>query len=341
MINSIRLKDSISGKIEIIVGILESLGYDRITVHNYKELRFPRIGGSNPTSMSFDLSSLKYYCFSTNDHGDIFSLVMNNLGYSFGEALKYVALKSGTDISEISAPKFLPFGGFYKYVEKETLLPEEEMETIDSDILKNFKNLPNLMFLRDGIMPESQMFFGDGYDPISNRITIPEYTLEGNLCGIMGRLNDYDCEKDERWLPIIPCQRSYTLYGFHFNYSYIQQKQTVIIGESEKFVQQLYSMGYRNALALCGCSISPVQARYIKSLMCKKIVLALDEGLEEEQIRQQADKLKYIGDIWHSQIGYIYDRDHEVLTEGKKEAPSDKGKDALKELCKNHIVWVN
>lgn len=341
MINCVRLKDKLSGNIDGIINVLESIGFDRISTKNPKDLRFPRIGGHNPSSMSFNTERLQYYCFSTGEHGDIFSLVMNTLGCPFGEAVRTVAEKTGMKLSEFTSMSQFPFGGFYKYVEKEVNDPEENMTAIDESVLSEYRKNPNRMFIDDGIDAQTQEVFKDGYDILSNRITIPEYTFDGRLCGVMGRFNDKECDKEDRWFPLIPCQRSCTLYGYHVNYGFIQQKQTVIIGESEKFVQQMYSMGYRNALALCGDNVSDVQARYIKSMLCKRVVLALDEGLEEEFVRKQADKLLYKGNIWKSEIGYIYDKDNEILTKGGKESPSDKGKEALKDLCKDHIVWLN
>jgi len=80
----------------------------------------------------------------------------------------------------------------------------------------------------------------------------------------------------------------------------------VIIGESEKFVQQLYSIGIHVGLATCGCDISRVQAKHLKALMTGKIVLAYDEGLEEEQVRAQAKKLMLNNSIFKNRVGYIY-----------------------------------
>ena len=173
------------------------------------------------------------------------------------------------------------------------------------------------------------------------RITVPEYTLDGKMCGIMGRLNDSKCSKDERWLPIIPCSRSLTLYGYHHNYETIQQKNIVVIGESEKFVQQLHSMGSGIGLATCGCDVSEIQAKHIKALMTNKIILAYDEGLEEEQIRLQAEKLALNNAVFKNSVGYVFDKDNEILPKGSKASPSDMGKAAFTELIKKHVIWLS
>lgn len=317
------------------------MGYTEITYRKQKnELRFSREEGRNPTSMRLKLNTLKFDGFSINLHGNIYTLVMETKNLSFPSALKYIAKELGLNTEQISQKVHYPFNGFYKKLIKDIQDPEYSLETYDESILENYSKKYSLMFFQDGINFQTQEFFNDGFDLETMRITVPEYTLNGELCGIMGRLNDSECSKDERWLPIIPCSRNLTLYGYHCNYSFIQQKNVVIVGESEKFVQQLHSMGIRNGLATCGCDVSNVQAKYLKSLMTEKIILAYDEGLEEDNIRSQAEKLVLNNSIFQNQVGYVFDKNNEILLKGTKNSPSDLGKDAFTELIKNHIVWL-
>lgn len=293
--------------------------------------------------MKFSTDTLKYVCFSTGERGDIFSLVMDVMGYSFPESLKFISNFFNLSDEAISTnSKFVkPFGGFYRKIAKAEQYPEFNMSVYDESILNEYRGHYNILFFRDGIDFDTQNYFDVGYDFSTNRITIPEYTLTGELCGIMGRLNESNCDKAERWLPIIPCSRGLTLYGYHKNYANIQQKNVVVIGESEKFVMQLHSMGIDVGLSICGCSISKTQQKYIKGLMAKQIILALDEGLEEEQIREEAKKLCSCNKMLTSKIGYIYDAENDVLLKGGKQSPSDLGKEAFEELYKNHVVWLN
>lgn len=318
------------------------MNYQNINyIASKNELRFSREEGTNPTSMRLSLESLKFVCFSTNEYGNIYTLVMKNKKLEFPQALNYVAKFLGLSKSELNTKIKYPFSGFYKGLMKEITEPENTMKTFDEDILNEYSNKYNLMFLNDGINFDTQKEFNIGYDIETDRITIPEYTLEGKLCGIMGRLNDSKCDKQERWLPIIPCSRSLTLYGYHKNYAEIQKRSLVIIGESEKFVQQLHSMNCNIGLALCGCDISTVQAKYIKSLMTNRVILALDEGLEEEQIQMQAKKLIVNNKMFKNKVGYIYDRENELIPKGSKGSPSDFGKETFLELCKSYVVWIN
>lgn len=317
------------------------MGYTQITYRTLKnELRFSREDGHNPTSMRLKIDTLKFDGFSINTHGNIYTLVMTTQKLSFPNALKYVAETLGLEKREFSKKIRYPFGGFYKGLMKEIQEPEYSMTTYDESILDEYADKYNLMFFKDGINFQTQEHFNVGFDLESLRITVPEYTLDGKLCGIMGRLNDSKCSKDERWLPIIPCSRSLTLYGYHHNYESIQQKNIVVVGESEKFVQQLHSMGSCIGLATCGCDVSDVQAKHLKALMTQKIILAYDEGLEEEQIRSQAQKLILSNAVFHNKVGYVYDRDNEILPKGSKASPSDFGKNVFTTLMKSFIIWL-
>lgn len=317
------------------------MDYTQITYRSKQnELRFSREDGHNPTAMRLKLDTLKFDGFSINEHGNLYSLVMKTKKLSFPKALRYVAETLGLEKSQFSQKIRYPFGGFYKGLMKEIQEPEYSMTTYDESILDEYANKFNLMFFKDGINFQTQKHFNVGFDLESLRITVPEYTLDGKLCGIMGRLNDSKCSKDERWLPIIPCSRSLTLYGYHHNYETIQQKNIVVIGESEKFVQQLHSMGSGIGLATCGCDVSDVQAKHIKSLMTNKIILAYDEGLDEDQIRLQAEKLILNNAVFKNKVGYVFDKDNEILPKGSKASPSDMGKEAFTELIQRHVIWL-
>lgn len=342
IVNAISLSNYLSNNLDACITLLEAMDYTQITYRNQRnEIRFSREDGHNPTAMRLKLDTLKFDGFSINVHGNLYSLVMMTKELSFPNALKYIAETLGLEKKQFSKRIRYPFGGFYRGLMKEIQEPEYSMETYDESILENYINKYNLMFLKDGISFQTQKHFKVGFDLETLRITVPEYTLDGKLCGIMGRLNDSKCAKEDRWLPIIPCYRSYTLYGYHYNYEFIQQKNVVIIGESEKFVQQLHSMGKHTGLATCGCDVSEVQARHLKALMTSRIILAYDEGLEEEQVRIQAEKLILNNAVFKNRVGYIFDKENEILPKGSKASPSDFGIGALNELVRNHVVWLD
>ena len=338
--NVMRVNEALSADEDVVREILEELGFTQLTFDACKRtFRFAREEGRNPTSMVLNLDTLSFHCFSTNSKGNLYTLIMQRKDMNFPNALKWAADYAGLDKEEYDIDIQLPFGGFFQGLVKEISEPEFSMKTYDESELDEYIGFYNTMFLKDGISFESQEKFGIGYDALSNRVTIPIYSLDNKLIGIMGRYNG-KCEKEERWLPIIPCSRSLTIYGFNENYQSIQEKGMAIIGESEKFVMQADSFGCHIALATSGCHISDTQAKHIKSMFLPKIILAYDEGLSEEDIIAEAEKLKMDNQIYKNQVGYIYDREHKYLPEGSKASPSDLGKEVFSTLVKECVVWL-
>lgn len=335
-----RVNEALSADEDVVREILEELGFTQLTFDACKRtFRFAREEGRNPTSMVLNLDTLSFHCFSTNSKGNLYTLIMQRKDMNFPNALKWAADYAGLDKEEYDIDIQLPFGGFFQGLVKEISEPEFSMKTYDESELDEYKGFYNTMFLKDGISFESQKKFNIGYDTLSNRVTIPIYSLDNKLIGIMGRYNG-KCEKEERWLPIIPCSRSLTVYGFNENYQSIQEKGMAVIFESEKSVMQCHSFGCNIALATSGCHISDTQAKHIKSMFLPKIILAYDEGLSQEDIIAEAEKLKMDNQIYKNQVGYIYDREHKYLPEGSKASPSDLGKEVFSKLVKECVVWL-
>lgn len=334
-----RLNDYLIGNEDDVVRLLESIGFEDIKVRSH-ELRFARLPGHNPSACWMNLDTLNYKCFSTNEKTNLYGLIMARNKMTFPEALNYVADTLDLDKSKFNKPTHQTFGGFYKkYIHHDNDLVDS-VEPIDESLMSPYTGKYNLNFLHDGIGFQTQQKFGIGYDMNENRIAIPEYNESGELCGIMGRSNDLSCPKNERWLPIISCRRSLLLYGYHINYATIQSKSLCIIGESEKFPQQLDSFDCHVGLATCGCNISAEQVQKIKGLFVGRIIVAYDEGLSEDQIRAEAEKLKMSNAIIQNNVGYVFDRGHQILKEGSKDAPSDVGKEGFEWLMKNAVVWL-
>lgn len=339
--NALKLTEHLSNNRDDIQKILESLDYQNITYNSsHNEYRFAREYGRNPSSVRLSVDTLSFICFSTNERGNLYSLVMNKKFLNFPQALEYIANFLGLEKSNFNKAVKVPFGGFYKKLIREIQEPEMSMKTYDESILDEYLGKFNTMFFNDGISYKTQEKFNVGYDIWTNRITVPEYTFDGKICGIMGRSIDSNCTKEERWLPIIPCSRSLTLYGYHTNYECIQRKNLCVIGESEKFPQQLDTMGSNVGLGSCGCHLSDTQTKYIKGLLVSKNILAYDEGLEEEYIREEAKKLKIDNAVFHNDVGYIWDSEHQVIPKGSKGSPSDYGKEGYLYLMKNCVKWI-
>ena len=337
--NAALLQEHLIGKRDLQQQLLESLGYTCIS-YTGGQIRFPREPGTNPTSMSLDPNTLRFYCFSTNYKGNLFSLVMDREHCSFPKSLNYVAKVLGLSSAEFDMRIEYPFGGYYRH-----LIPDKEdnynVPSIPEESLAPFTGQLSEKFFRDGIDFKTQELFQIGYDETTKRITIPERDFNGNLCGIMGRSNLVNCPHDERWFPIVPCQRSKTLFGLQQNYHRIAQQCSVVLFESEKAPMQMRSMGCRIALGLCGCHISHAQVSMLNSLKLETIVLALDEGLEEEAVREEGKKLIQNNIILKNKVGYVWDPDGEIIPKGSKANPADLGVKAYKEIMRTKVRWLS
>lgn len=341
--NVLKLNNILSGNADKIIIILESMGYIEIREKRGRKgnyLVFPNIDGDNKGACNVYIDSLNYNNYTRNKRGNIYTLIMDTLNINFPKALEYVAQILKLNKNALNEDVQYPFGGFYKSIIQSNEEPEFSMQTYDLDVLDEYSNKYSKLFFEDGINYSSQQKYGIGYDIWSNRITIPEYTLDGKLCGIMGRLNDKNCAHDDRWLPIIPCSRDLTVFGYTENYKKIKEKDLVIVGESEKFPMQLNSMRCGIGLATCGHYISDVQAKYIKGLQTSKIILAYDEGQDEDFIREQAEKLQMQNHFLTNTVGYIYDKENDILKKGSKDSPSDCSKEDFLKLIRKHVVWL-
>lgn len=321
------------GAIELI---LENLGFCKIRNLN-KEIRCARDEGRNPTSIKINKDTLGTICFSTNTKGDIITLAQEKLGTSFHETLSIIS--KIVNFNEVDFKIQLPFGGYYKKIGVNKEL-DSKIKTYNIDILNQYSNIPNIMFFKDGISPQVQINYGVGYDSLSGRITVPWYSLDMELCGVMGRLNKQELEEYEiKWFPLIAFEKSKTLFGYSQNYINIQKKDCLIVSESEKSPMQLSSMGMDIGLSLGGSYMSEIQANHIKSLFVTRNIVALDEGLPEEHSIEIAKKLKF-NNFFQNHVGYIYDRENKYMKKDSKVSPTDQGRDVFQKLLKECTIWI-
>ena len=338
MIDAANLKEFLRDKEDEVVKILENIGIDTDTIkyhptQNY--LSMCRKGGDNKNGLLVWLDSLNYKMMTRNNSGNIFTLVMDETNCSFPSAIKKIAYWCGYD-ENIKIE--LPFGGFYKQVKKDmlgnytpnfTYYPESALPPPDALSQKYFE---------DGVDFQTQELFGVRMDLENNSIATPIYDYSGMLIGCKNRSNDPLCPKDERFYASLPYPKTSIVYGYHINYHSIVNKNTLVVLEAEKSVQQMYSFGCPTAVAIGGHCISSTQAHYIKSFGAKNIVLAYDEGIDEDSIRYDAEKLIVDNHIMKNNVFYIFDKDGYYLNHGSKDSPSDHGRYVFEQMSKNCLI---
>lgn len=264
---------------------------------------------------------------------DIFDLIAYFEQCTFPEALKWVCDVVGLDYYK--EPEELPDSlQIMKMLERMLLKNNEDVDEplnpISEEILDYYLPYPNKMFEDDGISLEVQQEFNIGYDPLSNRITIPIRSPIGDLCGIKGRLFGDPDDYNPKYLYIEPVTKSKILYGLYENKEYIKNSNQLFIFEAEKSVLQCASNGIRNCVALGGKSISKTQAEFIIRTGCTPII-ALDKGIDLDEIHNVASIFPE-----NIPIHYIYDTD-DILID--KESPCD-NMEKFKHLIKNNIYTV-
>lgn len=325
------LKKYLSENSDEIIKILELSNFYSISFFNNNQIRCAYYEGGNPTSVLINCDeNLNCIVFSKEIKGDLFSLLEAHNNWTFPQTLDFI-LKTVNFKSENKFSFPYIFGGFYKRIKTNKTLSN----SIPLSFLDNFANYPNVRFLQDHISLATQYKFNIRYDTTTNRIIVPWFDTKGNLVGISGRYNFINLGSHPKWKTLKNFSKGNYLYGLYENKKEIIESDFLLIGESEKFVMQLDSYGYHNAVALGNCNITEKQARIIKSLPVKKVVIALDEGINSEHILNQCAKLQ--NGIFNNtkEIWSIYDINHKILPKGSKASPTDFGKEKFEFLLKN------
>ena len=75
--------------------------------------------------------------------------------------------------------------------------------------------------------------------------------------------------------------------------------------------------------------------------MTNKIIVAFDEGLDEEDVIRCAEKLKSNNPLIQNKVGYVWDDTHTYIPKDSKLNAADMGKDIFKKLIKEKVRWLS
>ena len=326
------LKKQLLENPENICTLLEEFDFAHITLKR-NEIRFARNSDGGPNiRIRLNDEYLNVTDYVNSIHTDIISYIIKEKHTDFRSVLS--AIKRILNLSDDWRPQSrrLIFGGVYEHI---IHMADSSPKTYDESILDEYLKVPNERFQRDNISLEAQMKFGIGYDVGTDRITIPIRDQHGSLMGIKGRRNyETDNEEDPKYLYLVPCQMSKTLFGYSTNYSSMYGG-TVMVFESEKSVLQCASYGYHNAVALGSNSLSEYQAKIILSLSPQKVIFMLDSDLPLENTKRNIDMLRSVAIMRDLQINY-FDWT-ECLELPAKASPSDEGKEVFEYILAENI----
>ena len=331
-----KIKESLMDNTDKIRDILEEIGCLKIKLikDNFKFANDDE-GSFSGNGNSLNIHSLSYCSYSRNIRGDILTLVAYKRNTELGGAIKWLADFLGLDWEyREKKPITLPFSGFFMNFEK---VQEENYnyETYDERVVRRYEDCGvSLYWIRDGISATTQEHFRIGYDTYSNRIAIPWFDEIGRCIGVQGRLDREEEEWECKYLPLINFYKSNTLYGLNLAYKDIQNKNQIIICESEKSVMKAYQMGYTNVVCV-GChSLSLRQIKLIKSLAVN-VVLAYDSDIPLEESIKQAKELIISNPFFSNEV-YVLDMDG--LQE--KSCIFDLSKEIVDEAFENRLIYI-
>lgn len=204
----------------------------------------------------------------------------------------------------------------------------KENSILDARVLDRYFDYPHYAFYKDGILPDTQKFFGVMFDRESERVIYPVHNKNGDLIGVKGRYVGENREilDSVKYLYLHRCDKSIELWNLHRALEHIKEKKEVIVFESAKSCMLAWQWGYKNCVSLEGSELSPVQATMLKMLEAD-IIFALDKDMGMEHLHKMSRQIK-------SRIcKTIFDKD-DLL--GEKQAPVDQGKRVWETLYCNY-----
>lgn len=333
-----RLKEHILDN-NLIPMILDELGCHHVKVRG-EMVQAANPDGDNPTAICIylneNLTTLNYtrqiLPKGQTRTTDIFDLVGFIRECTFFETIKWLCELCGLDYysAEEEIPESLQMLKFLSDMNKEYSdddLDYSPLQPLDPKVLEYYMPIGNILFEKDGISLSTQRFFGVGYDPQTNRLTIPIYSEIGHLVGVKGRIFQEKIEEGQnKYLYLFNCNKSRILFGLDKNMDMIIGRGKVYITESEKGVMQLYDMGYYG-VATGGSTISKYQISMLTRLGVQ-IIFAYDKDIDEKTLNEIADR--FVDGV---PVYAIIDKDG-ILNE--KESPSD-DVDKWSHLVRNNI----
>ena len=333
-----RLKEHILDN-NLIPNILEELGCHHIKWRS-DMVQAANPDGDNPTAicvyLNENLTTLNYtrqiLPSGQARTTDIFDLVGYIRECSFFETVKWLCELCGLDYyaTDEEIPESLQVLQFLSDMNKECIEEDVDyspLQPIDPSVLDYYMPVGNILFEKDGISLSTQRFFEIGYDPQTNRLTIPIYSEIADLVGVKGRIFQEEIEDGQnKYLYLFNCNKGKVLFGLDKNLDAIMNQGKVYVVESEKAVMQMYDMGYYG-VATGGSKISKHQINMLTRLGAQ-IVFAYDKDIEEDELEKISDQ--FVDGV---PVYAMIDRDG-IL--GEKESPSDNA-DKWSHLVRNNV----
>ena len=313
------------------------------SLHEYpSEWRAALPQGTNKTAVCVKKDSLSVTIRNSDGskHGDIFTLVMTLKNISFGKANKYIHNVLGlkysynkTDKEEKNDPLAI-----FKKIKRKRYVIDKDVPVYDDSCMSEYIDLPYIDWVREGVMPFACKRFNIGYSYDRKRIVIPERKWDGDdneYIGISGRTTvpNYELLDIPKFFKLSNTYpKGINVYGLNENYQTIQEAGYAVVLEAQKSVLKRYSRKDGTAVAIGNCELTEEQVRILISLDVE-IVIAFDEGIDINHIRQECDKFYPI-----RKVSYMYDK-WGLIDKGSKDSPVDKENKIYNFMLKHRTIY--
>ena len=328
------IKEELLKNPDAIMELLEYFDFTRIKPST-KEIRFARDeqGGLNISIRLENNENVYVNDYARGVSKDIFSYIMQEKSVTFRDVIQKTKQVLGLSNDWRPQQRKSLFGGIYENLSRQNR--DVRLKTYDDSILNQYEKLGNVMFLRDGISLEAQQFWNIRFSIIDDSIIIPVRNEFAELVGAKARINREPSENESKYYYPINFPSSQVLYGYSENYQYLYGNDVIIV-ESEKSVCQGWCFDAKNIVALGNNSISEKQIKLLLQLQPKRVIIALDEGLDFEQTKKNADAIKnfctmFVPEIWYWDSTMDLDIDF-------KSSPTDMGKEKFEEIMNEQLI---
>ncbi len=265
----------------------------------------------NEKTPSFTVNDEKefYHCFSSAEHGDIFSFLMKHKNMSYPESIEYLAKQAGMNPENgiirdsnfiekdySSLRKIIYEANSYfkeqltncveakKYIERRSLndniIKKFELGYSGSgsnNLYKHFKNKG--MSIDDaisiGLIKKSNKKEGEFYDFFRNRLMFPIKDYKSNIIAFGGRALDNSNIKyiNSSDSPIF--KKSFQLYNLNLAIEENRRPQNLIIVEGYMDVITLYQNNFKTSVAPLGTALTSYQLERAWKV-CKNPIIMFD-----------------------------------------------------------------
>ena len=246
-----------------------------------------------------------YYCFSTNQGGDMFTFIESLEGVDFKGALKMLADKAGVALTPVSRKEQERYDALYKalalaeqfYREQLATMPAAktyaEKRGITAESIRAWglgaapdewralltyatnQGCTTETLLEAGLIKEAEGKKGTYYDRFRNRLLFPIRDVAGRTIGFSGRTLGDDAAKylNSPETPLF--KKSEVLYGLDQARQTIRSRGYALIVEGQMDLVLTHQAGFTNTIALSGTACTDEQLAIIERF-APNIMLALD-----------------------------------------------------------------